>query len=99
MVESAEVVVEQKSFPSCIACKPSSCGNGARKARGCEWWRGVRGRSRVQVFGLDGTFWRQWGTEGRGEGHLLSLGDVALSVSGGEVFVSDCTIQVFGLDG
>ena len=50
--------------------------------------------SRVQVFGLDGSFVRQWGTRGDGAGQFtLPYG---IAVSEGEVFVScDHRVQVF----
>ena len=49
---------------------------------------------------VQGTFVRQWGTQGGGEGQFNQ--PVGVAVSGGEVFVSDLgnhRIQVFGLDG
>ena len=55
---------------------------------------------RIQVFGLDGSFGRQWGTRGAGEGQFSR--PTAVAVSGGEVYVCDDGnhhIQVFGLDG
>ena len=55
---------------------------------------------RVQVFGLDGTFVRQWGDEGEGPGQFSNPRGVA--VVGGEVVVSDglnYRVQVFGWDG
>ena len=49
---------------------------------------------RVQVFGLDGSFIRQWGGEGNGVGQFESPWGVA--VSKGELFVGcDHRIQVF----
>jgi tripartite motif-containing protein 71 len=54
----------------------------------------------VVVFGLDGSFVRQWGTEGSGDGHFN--GPLAVVVNGDEVFVTDIQhnrVQVFGLDG
>ena len=47
---------------------------------------------RMVVFGLDGSFVRQWGTEGFPEG---------VAVNGDEVLVtdSDNLVQVFGVDG
>ena len=49
---------------------------------------------------LDGTYRRQWGARGAGEGQLNYLHNIA--VSGEEVFVVDHDnhrVQVFGLDG
>ena len=56
--------------------------------------------NRVQVFGLDGTFRRKWGSKGRGDGYFHF--PVGIAVSSGEVFVCDFynnRVQVFGLDG
>ena len=58
------------------------------------------GNHRVVVFGLDGSFVRQWGTEGSGEGHFKT--SAAVVVNGDEVLVTDMNnnrVQVFGLDG
>ena len=46
-----------------------------------------RANHRVQVFGLDGTFVRQWGNRGAGPGQFDRPRGVA--VVRGEVFVSD----------
>ena len=44
-----------------------------------------RENNRVQVFGLDGTYRRQWGQTGEGDGQFkLPIG---IAVSGEEVFV------------
>ena len=54
----------------------------------------------IQVFGLNGSYLRQWGTKGGGEGQFDKPSAVA--VSSGEVLVCDAgnhRIQVFGLDG
>ena len=51
---------------------------------------------RIQVFGLDGTFLRQWGEEGTGEGQFNE--PTAVVVRGEEVIVCDLAnhrIQVF----
>ena len=49
---------------------------------------------RVQVFGLDGSFVRQWGGKGGGAGQFVHPRNIA--VSKGEVFVSsNHRIQVF----
>ena len=54
---------------------------------------------RVQVFDLDGTFRRTWGSEGDAPGQFQGPRGVALS-SAGEVLVSDATrVQVFLSDG
>merc|ERR1711957_154381 len=58
----------------------------------CDQWN-----HRVVVFGLDGSFVRQWGTNGSGGGH-----PGAVVVNGDEVLVTDYDnhrVQVFGLDG
>ena len=55
---------------------------------------------RVQVFGLDGSFVRQWGGEGSGEGQFD--GPYGVVVNGDEVLVTDLSndrVQVFGLEG
>ena len=55
---------------------------------------------RVQVFGLNGSFARQLGTKGSGDGQLGRLHGVV--VNGGEVLLTDFRnhrVQVFGLDG
>ena len=55
------------------------------------------GRPRGLVFGLDGTYLRQWGTQGEGHGQLNGPCGVAVS-GGGEVFVCDKwnnRVQVF----
>ena len=50
------------------------------------------------MFGLDGTYRRQWGEEGIGDGQFDALNDI--TVMGEEVFVCDYhRVQVFGLDG
>ena len=50
--------------------------------------------NRVQVFGVDGSFVRQWGEEGDGAGQFENPDGIA--VSEGEVFVScDHRVQVF----
>ena len=54
----------------------------------------------ITVFGLDGSFVRQWGTQGSGEGQFNAFTGVA--VNGDEVLVADDgnhRVQVFGLDG
>ena len=54
----------------------------------------------VVVFGLNGSFARQWGTEGSGEGQFDCPCGVV--VSGAELLVTDLSnnrVQVFGLDG
>ena len=54
----------------------------------------------IKVFTLDGTFLRQWGEHGLGEGKFYCPFNLALS--DGEVFVSDFAtslIQVFRVDG
>ena len=52
------------------------------------------GNHRVQVFGLNGSFVRQWGGRGDGAGQFLYLSRIA--VSEGEVFVtSSHRVQVF----
>jgi hypothetical protein len=54
----------------------------------------------VVVFGLDGSFMRQWGAKGIGEGQFDCPSFVV--VRGEEVLVNDFTnhrVQVFGLDG
>ena len=49
---------------------------------------------RVHVFGLDGSFVRQWGGEGDGAGQFVCPSGVA--VSAGEVFVASYhRMQVF----
>ena len=56
--------------------------------------------NRVQVFGLDGSFVRQWGTQGSGDGQFKYPS--GLIVNGDEVLVIDYgnhRVQVFGLDG
>ena len=82
------------------------CGNGAQKAVG----RGVNPicvvvngdevivsdqlNHHVQVFGLDGSFVRQWGGLGHGVGQFVCSRGIA--VSKGEVFVaSNHRVQVF----
>ena len=53
---------------------------------------------RLQVFGLDGSFVREWGTKGRDVGQFCYPRSVV--VSGEEVIVLEIfRIQVFGLDG
>ncbi len=55
---------------------------------------------RIQVFGLDGTFKRKWGSYGTGDGFLNYPQGIFIYAD--EVFVSDslnCRVQVFGLDG
>ena len=55
---------------------------------------------RVVVFGLDGCFVRQWGTQGSGEGQFSYPFDVL--VNGDEVLVTDYEnhrVQVFDLEG
>jgi hypothetical protein len=54
----------------------------------------------VQVFGLDGSFVRQWGSFGVGQGQLRY--PIRVVASGGEVFVLESfnhRVQVFDLDG
>ena len=54
------------------------------------------GNHRVQVFGLDGTFQRMWGSEGAGEGEFCCPQDVV--VRGDLLYVSDGgndRVQVF----
>ena len=51
-----------------------------------------RDNHRVQVFGLDGTYLRQWGTQGAGHGQLNGPCGVTVS-DGGEVFVCDALEQ------
>ena len=54
----------------------------------------------IQVFARDGSFVRQWGSKGSGQGQFKNPYDVA--VGDGEAFVSDLNnhrIQVFGVDG
>ena len=61
----------------------------------CDSWN-----HRVQVFGLDGSFVRQWGGEGSREGQFD--GPYGVVVNGDEVLVTDLgnhRVQVFGLDG
>ena len=56
------------------------------------------GNYRVVMFGLDGSFVWQWGTEGSGEGRFHNPTTVV--VNGDEVLVmSNNRVQVFGLDG
>ena len=55
---------------------------------------------RLVVFGLDGSFVRQWGTRGSGAGQLNYPCGVV--VNGDEVIVTEIVnhrVQVFGLDG
>ena len=61
----------------------------------CDW-----GNQRIQVFGVDGSFIRQWGTRGSGQGEFKCPGGVA--VSNEEVVVSDTfnhRVQVFDVAG
>ena len=56
--------------------------------------------NRVVVYGLDGSFVRQWGTEGSGAGQFITPDDVV--VNGDEVIVTDSSnhrVQVFSPDG
>merc|ERR1712166_363934 len=58
------------------------------------------GNHRIVVYDLDGSFVRQWGTKGSGEGQFNYPWTVV--VNGDEVLVSDFNnhrVQAFGLDG
>jgi len=60
----------------------------------CDW-----SNHRVQVFALDGTFRRSWGSQGKAPGLFQRPRGVAVSCAG-EVLVSDDTrVQVFAADG
>ena len=66
----------------------------------CEIYLVDSNSNRVRVFGLDGSFSRQWGTPGSGDGQFSSPFDIC--AYGGEVYVADAQnhrIQVFGTDG
>ena len=61
----------------------------------CDSWN-----HRVQVFGLDGTWVRSWGSKGAGEGQFSY--PRGITVHDDEVYVADQLnhrVQVFGLDG
>ena len=54
------------------------------------------------MFGRDGSFVRQWGSEGSGQGQFATDCPCDVAVSAGEVFVcgmDNHRIQLFGVDG
>jgi DNA-binding beta-propeller fold protein YncE len=56
------------------------------------------GNNRVQVFTLEGTWVRSWGSQGTGEGEFFR--NLAITVYDEEVYVGDYDrVQVFDLDG